>query len=106
MTKPVLLFVALFCLLTPLSALADDHDEVTIRIMQMDEETPDSVINRIQLPALEDEAVMGGGMRAPEDNGFAHQDMGFAEEMGNSDFEAGMEVQGMQNEISTQGHGK
>lgn len=99
MTRPVILIVALFCLLSPLSALADNHDEVTIRVMQMDEVTPDSVINRIELPVLDDGMAMDADMRAHEENGFAR-------EMDMRGFEAEVEVQGMQNEISNQGHGK
>jgi cobalamin biosynthesis Co2+ chelatase CbiK len=99
MTRPVTLIFALFCLLSPLSALADNHDEVTIRVMQIDEVTPDSVINRIELPVLEDGMAMDADMRAHEDNSFAS-------EMDMRGFEAEVEVQGMQNEISNQGHGK
>ena len=99
MTRPVLLILALFCLLSPLAALADDHDEVTIRVLQMDDVTPDSVINRIELPAFEDEVSLDTDMTA-------HEEQGFAADMDNSGFEAGMEVQGLQNEMSTQGHGK
>ena len=102
MTKPVLLIASLFSLLNPLAALADNHDEVTIRVMQMDEETPDSVINRIELPVFEGEEVIDAGMKAHEQNNFADYDMDFAGEMGAGE----VEVQGIQNEISNQGHGK
>ena len=106
MTKPVLLIVALFYLLNPLAVLADNHDEVTIRVMQMDEETPDSVINRIELPSFEGEEATDTNLEAYQQNDFADQDMGFASEMGAGGFEAEVEVQGIQNEISNQGHGK
>jgi hypothetical protein len=99
MTRPVLLILVIFSLLSPLTALADDHDEVTIRVLQMDEVTPDSVINRIELPDFENAVPMDEGM--PD-----YEGQGFAAEMGNSDFEAGMEVQGLQNEMSNQRHGK
>ena len=99
MTKYIILIVSVTSLLMPFVVFADDHDEVTIRVMQMDEETPDSLINRIELPVFEDEGPMGAGMTAHENNDFAN-------ELESRGFEVEVEVQGMQNEISNQGHGK
>lgn len=99
MTKYILLIVSVTCLLMPFAAFADDHDEVTIRVMQMDEETPDSLINRIELPVFEDAGHIDSGMAAHEQNDFA-------DEMDSRGFEFEVEIQGMQNEISNQGHGK
>jgi hypothetical protein len=106
MTKSVFLIAAMICLLIPLSANADDHDEVTIRVMQMDEIKPDSVINRIELPVFEDDPSNEADMNSMDERGLANQGAGFTGEIDARGFEAEIEVQGMQNELSTQGHGK
>ncbi len=99
MAKHLLLTFYLTVLFVPYQAFADNHDDVTIRVMQMDEVTPDSVINRIELPAFETDVTIEAEMSH-------HEPEGFAGEIDSMGFEAEVEVQGMQNEISTKGHGR
>jgi hypothetical protein len=106
MTKYILLMISMAGLLMPYVAVADNRDEVTISVLQMDEETPDSVINRIALPVIEDELSSVVRLRAPEENGLTNLDERHGMDFDTKGLEPVVEVEDLQREIPGQGHGK
>ena len=106
MNKFILISNLVAVFIMPVAAVADNHDEVTIRVLQMDEETPDSVINQIVLPVMEDGSSGDTGMNAIEEKGRVSQGAGRDEAIDVQGFDAEIGIEGMQNEISTQGHGR
>jgi len=106
MAKYILLIISVAGLLMPYAAFAGDHDEVTIRVLQMDEETPDSVINRIVLPVIEDELSNDAGMNAAKENSLDNLDDRHGMDFDAKGFEPVIEVDDIQHEFPGQGHGK
>jgi hypothetical protein len=106
MVKSILLIASVVCLMTPLSVVAEEHDEVTMRVLEMDEATPDSVINQIALPVIQDEYDPDGGMKTIDEQGSVDIDDAQGHEIDIKEFESDIEIENIQGGISTQVHGK
>ena len=106
MAKYQLLIALIVFSLIPLSGIADEHDDVTIRVLQMDEKTPDSVINQIALPVMHDEHAPESGVQAVDEHDNASMEADHGQEIDVRGFETGIEVENIQNGITTQVHGK
>ena len=106
MAKYLLLIALIVFSLIPLSGIADEHDDVTIRVLQMDEKTPDSVINQIALPVMHDEHAPESGVQAVDEHDNASMEADHGQEIDVRGFETEIEVENIQNGITTQVHGK
>lgn len=109
MNKPVI-FVILIASLAPFTVAADEKYEVTIRVLEMDEKTPESVINTISLPQISIDApsVVDKFNAGSTDNSDNWESGSFADDLGSNMDSPDIEVDvgEIQGEVNSHGNGK
>ena len=108
--KQLVIFAILIVSLAPFTAIADEKYEVTIRVLEMDEITPDSVINTISLPeiSMERPSVADSHNGGEVESLSVQESNNFGDELGsNLDApETEMGADDAQGEMSSHGNGK